>query len=392
MKEVILIKEGEIFLKGLNKKTFEAILIRNIKTSLKNLGQFTILKEQSTITIVPEENFNLDLAIKKISRVFGIACFSRALTVKKNFEEIKKSCKEYLKKELEIKKSFKVSAKRSDKSFQLSSPSICEKLGEFLLEEFKNLHVDLKNPEINVSVEIRDSFSYIHHKTIKGAGGVPVKSAGDAMLLLSGGIDSPVAGWMMAKRGLKICATHFISPPYTGERALKKVKDLVLILEEWTGKIPLFIVNTTKLQEEIKKNCPGNLLTIILRRAMLKIAEKISLNQKENNNKNIKALITGESLSQVASQTIAAIDCTNKATSMPILRPLIGMDKDEIVEIAKKINSFKTSILPYEDCCSIFSPKHPKTNPKLYEILNAEKKINLEELIDFSVKNAELKI
>ena len=393
MKEVILIKEGEIFLKGLNKKNFEAILINNIKKALKEIGHFKVLKQQSTITIVPlSEEFSLDIAVKKIAKVFGISSYERALVVEKDFEKIKNACKNYLKDELEIKKSFKVVAKRSDKSFFLSSPSICAKVGEFLLDEFKNLHVDLNNPDVVVNVEVRDIYVYIYGKVEKGAGGVPVNSAGKGMLLLSGGIDSPVAGWMMAKRGLGLKAIHFVSPPYTGERALKKVEDLVLILKEWVGIIPFFIANTTKLQEEIKKNCPKDLLTIILRRCMIKIAQGVIKREEEKGYKPSGSLITGESLSQVASQTLGGICCTNFVSSIPILRPLIGMDKEEIVAIAKRIGSYEISILPYEDCCSIFSPKHPKTNPKLFEVEKAEKNLNLKELIDFVVEETVLKI
>ena len=242
MKEVILIKEGEIFLKGLNKKSFEAILIKNIKTALKPLGPFNISKSQSTMTIFPEENFPISIAVEKIKKIFGISSFSRAIVVEKDWEKIKTTCKEYLKDTLSSIKTFKVTSKRSDKNFFLSSPSICCEMGEFLLDEFKNLKVDLKNPEAIVNIEIRDSYSYIYSKSIEGARGIPVKSAGDAMVLLSGGIDSPVAAWMMAKRGLNLKAIHFISPPYTGSRALKKVFDLILILQEWAGIIPLFIV------------------------------------------------------------------------------------------------------------------------------------------------------
>lgn len=392
MKEAILVKEGEIFLKGLNKKKFESTLIKNIKSAIKDLGEFTILKEQSTITIIPSKDIDLDFVLDKISKVFGISVFSKALIVEKDFEIIKNSCIKYLEKNLKNSKNFKVISKRSDKNFPLSSQSICCEIGEFILSNFKHLSVNLHNPEISIYIEIRDSFSYIYSKPFKGAGGIPVNNKEKALLLLSGGIDSPVAAWMISKRGISLSAVHFISPPYTGARALKKVEDLILILKEWNLKIPLYIVNTTKLQEEIKKNCPQNLLTIVLRRAMIKIAQKIAIEEKEKGNVEIKALVTGESLSQVASQTLSAIACTNSVSSIPILRPLIGMDKEEIVTLAKKIGSFNTSILPYEDCCSVFSPKHPKTNPKLFEIENAEKNLNLEEIIDFCLENKKLKI
>ncbi len=385
-KEVILIKEGELFLKGLNKKNFEAALIKNIKGKLKSLGKFKIVKAQSTIAVIPEENFNFNLAIEKISSIFGIASFSIALAVEKNFEEILRASKEYLKDVLKNHNSFKVVAKRSDKNFEFSSVELCKKLGEFLLNEFENLTVKLNEPEVVVHLEIRDSFAYLYYKKFQGAKGMPVGTAGDAILLLSGGIDSPVAAFMMAKRGLKLRAVHFESPPYTGQRALKKVEDLLLTLEKWTGKIPLHLVNITTLQQEIKKNCPENVLTIILRRSMLKITQNIAENLNKNFNCSIKAIVTGESLAQVASQTLGALSCIEKAASMPILRPLIGMDKDEIVKIAKKIKTYEISILPFEDCCTVFTPKHPKTNPNLEHILKQEENLNLNLLLKEAIK------
>ena len=389
-KEVILIKEGELFLKGLNKKNFEAALIKNIKEKLKSLGEFKIVKAQSTIAVIPEENFNFNLAIEKISSIFGIASFSIALSVEKNFEAILNASKKHLKDVLKNHKSFKVVAKRSDKNFEFSSMELCKKLGEFLLNEFKNLTVKLNEPEVVVYLEIRDSFAYLYYKKIQGAKGMPVGTAGDAILLLSGGIDSPVAAFMMAKRGLKLRAVHFESPPYTGQRALKKVEDLLLTLEKWTGKIPLHIVNITKLQQEIKKNCPENLLTIILRRCMLKITQNIAENLNQNFNCSIKAIVTGESLAQVASQTLGALGCIENAASMPILRPLIGMDKDEIVKIAKKIKTYEISILPFEDCCTVFTPRHPATHPKMEKILEGEAKLDSEELIARALESVEM--
>ncbi len=379
MKEVILIKEGEIFLKGLNKKNFESILIKNISNRLQHLGDFKIKKEQSTITIFPFENFNLNSALDVISTIFGISSFCRCLIVKKDFETIKNATKQHFKQILKEVKTFKVAAKRSDKSFNLTSPLISQKMGEFLLDNFSNLKVDLSNPDFTLNIEIRDQFSYLYYLKQPGAKGMPIGSSGNAMLLLSGGIDSPVAGFMMAKRGLKLSAIHFISPPYTGQRALQKVKDLILRLEKWTGKIDLHIINITKLQEELKKNCPEKFLTIILRRCMIKIAENVAKNNKKSE---IKALITGESLAQVASQTIEALHCTNKASNLPVLRPLIGMDKEEIVSIAKKINTFDISILPYQDCCTVFTPKHPKTRPVFDDIEKIEQKINLSNIIN----------
>jgi thiamine biosynthesis protein ThiI len=379
LKEVILIKEGEIFLKGLNKKFFESILIKNITSKLQHLGGFEIKKEQSTITIFPDKNFDLDLALRKISKVFGISSFCRCFIVKKDFEEIKSAVIEHFSNILKEAKSFKVTAKRSDKSFKLTSPLIAQKMGEFLLNQFPNLKVDLFKPDFNLNIEVRDEFAYLYHFKQPAAKGMPVGCSGSAILLLSGGIDSPVAGFMMAKRGLNLFVVHFISPPYTGERALQKVKDLILKLEKWTNKIPLYVVNITKLQEDLKKNCPEKLLTILLRRCMIKIAENIG---KNHITAKIEALITGESLAQVASQTISALHCTNCASSFPILRPLIGMDKEEIVSIAKKIGTFEISTLPYEDCCTVFTPKHPKTNPSFNEIENIEHRFKINDMLD----------
>ena len=270
----------------------------------------------------------------------------------------------------------------------MSSPKICYKIGEFLLEEFKNLKVELNKPEIVVNIEVRDDYVYIYSLKHDGAKGFPVGSNGEAMLLLSGGIDSPVAGWMMNKRGLKLKAIHFISPPYTASLALKKVHDVISKLEQWGDTIPLYVANITKLQEEIKKNCPENILTIILRRAMIRIAQKLALKESLNDSKST-ALITGESVAQVASQTLAAINCTDSVSKIPILRPLIGLDKEEIVKIAKKINTFNISILPYEDCCTVFTPKHPKTNPKIFEIEKAEQNLDLNCFITAIVNNIE---
>ncbi len=385
LKEVILIKEGELFLKGLNKKNFEAILIKNIKKKLEDCGKFKVYKEQSTISIFPIQNFNFVLALEKIKKIFGIASFAKAAVAEKNLKSVKITAKQYLNLTLKNCKNFKVSAKRSDKKFVVSSMEICRIMGEYLLNEFKNLSVNLHNPEVVVNIEARTDYVYIYAKKQEGAKGFPVGSSGEALLLLSGGIDSPVAGWMMNKRGLNLKAIHFISPPYTGSRALQKVYDLIKILQQWGNEIELYVANITAVQEEIKKNCPENILTIILRRAMIKIAQQVATDASTKEKNCIQALITGESLAQVASQTLAAINCTNSACNLPILRPLIGFDKEEIIKIAKKIETFNISTLPYEDCCTVFSPKHPKTNPKLFEIELFEKKLNLKQLFSHSV-------
>lgn len=393
MKKVILLKEGEIFLKGLNKSHFENILIKNIKNNLKT-ANFNIKKSQSTILIEPNSDYDLQIIEKNISKIFGISKFCIAATCEKNLEEIKRTILEFFGEKLKNCKSFKISSKRSDKKFELNSQQLNEQLGYFIIKSFPKIKVDLSdNCELTIWVEIRSFGAYIYSKNFEGACGVPVGCSGQAMLLISGGIDSPVAGWLMAKRGLKLCAVHFFSPPYTSARSLDKVEKLLKILSIWTGKIETFFVNFTKIQETINKSCDNKLNTIINRRIMNKIAQKISQNQNSCSNSDIKALINGESLAQVASQTLEAIICTKQAISMPILQPLIGLDKTKIVDLAKKIGTFETSILPYADCCTVFVPPHPKTKPKIDEVLNNEEKIaDLNELVEDAANQAIFKI
>lgn len=381
MKEIILAKMGEIVLKGLNRKTFEDVLIKNVKNSLKRLGKVKVRSTQSILEISFEDKVDMDKALGYVSKIFGIASYSRACLAEKNIENIEKTACEYLNDELRNISSFKVEAKRSDKKFGLKSPEICAQVGGFLLSKFKNLHVDVHNPDVTVIVEIRDKFANIHIDDKKGAGGIPVSAAGKAAVLMSGGIDSPVAAFMMAKRGLSLTAIHFASPPYTSRQSEEKVFDLVNQVSLYCGHIKTIVVPFTKIQEEIKKNCKEELFTIIMRRMMMRLAEKIS--EKED----LKAIITGESLGQVASQTLPAIACTDQATNLPVLRPLIGMDKDEIVTISRKIETFDISILPYEDCCTVFTPKHPRTKPVLKFVEQEEKKLNLNQLIDQAMDN-----
>ena len=383
MKEVILLKNGEIALKGLNRHAFEDRLIKNARRKLMPVGSFHFRKAQSTIYVEPdEEGYDLDEAVDRLQKVFGIAALTRACVIDKDFELIKKTA-EYLKDELENAATFKVEAKRSDKSFPLKSPEICAGVGEYLLEQFPHLEVDVHNPDIVVMVEVRDYAAYVHGSQIKGAGGIPVGTGGKAMLLISGGIDSPVAGYMMAKRGLEISAIHFVSPPYTSERAKQKVIDLAHKMCSYCGRIKMYIVPFTEIQEAIRDQCPEDLFTIIMRRYMMKIACRVA---RQNE---CEALVTGESVGQVASQTIQAIACTDEACDMPVLRPVIGMDKDEIVIISRKIDTFETSILPYEDCCTVFTPKHPRTKPQLKFVKFAEDEMNAEELINRAIENIE---
>lgn len=386
MKEVILIKNGELALKGLNRSTFEDILVKNIRRRLKSAGDFDYIKSQSTIIIEPkDENCDFEAALEAVSRIFGIAGFSRAAAVEKDFDKVIEISGAYLEGALKNAKTFKVEAKRSDKKFPLTSPEISREMGGHLLSVYPHLKVDVHNPEVTVMVEVRDKYIFLHGTQIKGAGGMPVGTGGKAGILISGGIDSPVAAWMMAKRGIELTAIHFASPPYTSKRAEMKVVTLLEKVAKYSGRMTMFTVPFTEIQEQIKDNCPEELFTLIMRRAMMKAAEKIA--RKEN----CQALITGESVGQVASQTIYALACTDNAANMPVFRPLIGMDKDEIIEISRKIDTFETSILPYEDCCTVFTPKHPKTRPNLGDIEKAEQLIPLEELVEKAVNGAQIR-
>lgn len=386
MKEIVLVKYGEMVLKGLNKRTFEDMLTKNIKRRLKSLGRFQLTSAQSTTYITPlDEDIDLGEVVERVGKIFGISALCRACVCEKDFEDIKVKAVEYLDEVLSCAKTFKVNAKRSDKAFPMKSPEICAELGGILLEKFPNLEVDVKNPEVTVTVEVRDTNAYVHAENIKGAGGLPVGSSGKALLLLSGGIDSPVAGYMMAKRGVNISAIHYVSPPYTSDRALLKVETLCQKLTDYCGGTAFFCVPFTEIQEAIKDNCPEEYFTIIMRRIMMEIAQRIA--EKEN----CLALITGESVGQVASQTMAAMTCTDAVCRIPVFRPCVGMDKTEIIEIARKIDTFETSIEPYEDCCTVFTPRHPKVKPKLADIEKAQNSFDFEPLIVKAVEGTEMK-
>lgn len=379
MKEVILIKNGELALKGLNRRTFEDIMIKNMRRKLSDLGAFTFTPSQSTIKVEGEDGVDLEEAVDRLSRVFGIAGFSRALKLEKDFELVLQETGKYLEDQLLCASTFKVCAKRSDKKFPYDSPKICLLLGERLLDEYPHLTVDVHNPEITVTVEVRDNDIFVHANQLKGAGGMPVGSAGRAALMVSGGIDSPVAGWMMAKRGIELTAIHFASPPYTSERAEQKVHDLLRKVARYSGRIELSVVPFTEFQEAIRDKCPEDLFTIIMRRMMVLCAQQIA------SHTGCGALITGESLGQVASQTLGAIACTDEAATMPVFRPLIGMDKDEIISISRKIDTFEISILPFEDCCTVFTPRHPRTRPKLPDVIEAESRLDVDALVERAV-------
>ena len=382
MKEIILIKNGELALKGLNRSTFEDILIKNIRRRLKPLGDFEYRKEQSTVSVVPvDDSVDMDEVNERIARVFGIACYSRALQVEKNMEEILKYAPEYLAEQLKNAKTFKVEGKRSDKKFPLTSPQMSAEVGGAVLEKFPHLKVDVKNPDVLITIEIRDKYAFIRGNQTKGAGGMPTGTAGKSAILISGGIDSPVAAYMMAKRGLTLTAIHFASPPYTSPQSEEKVHELLRQVSKFSGNITLFTVGFTEIQEQIRDNCPEDLFTLVMRRFMMRIAEKIA--EKED----CKALITGESLGQVASQTLPALACTDAVVSMPVFRPLIGLDKDEIIAVSRKINTFDISIQPFEDCCTVFTPKHPKTKPQISILENAEMALDVDGLIEKALGN-----
>ena len=375
MREILLLKLGEIVLKGLNRRTFEERLMLNVRAALKCAGDFTMQKGQSTLLITPEENFDMGVAVEAAKKVFGVASVVVAMPCEKTFESVCETAVSYLEKELKSAKTFKCEAKRADKKFPMKSPELCAELGGYILDRFPHLSVDVHNPDVTVTAEIRDFAAYVHGGRIKGAGGMPVGSNGKATMLLSGGIDSPVAGYMVAKRGVCLEAVHFFSPPYTSERAKEKVIELAKILAQYTGPIRLHIVPFTEPQLAIYEKCPEDLLTIIMRRIMMMVTEAIAKRNKS------AALVTGESIGQVASQTLESLGVTDCATTFPVMRPLIGMDKEEIVEIARKIRTFKTSVLPYEDCCTVFVPKHPKIKPVLSHVLQAESVLDIDSII-----------
>ena len=383
MKEIILIKDGEIVLKGLNRRQFEDVLKKNIRIALHELGKFEIISAQSTITVKPlSEDIDLNEACDRVGRVFGIVSYSRAaLCEEKSMESVLATAPVYLEKQLRKAKTFKVEAKRSDKKFPLKSPEISRELGGVLLSKFPHLRVDVHHPDVTVTVEIRDYAANVRADAIRGAGGIPVGTGGKAAVLISGGIDSPVAAYMMAKRGLKLTAIHFASPPYTSQRAEEKVVRLLQKVSRYATPMTMVTVPFTEIQEKLRDDCPEELFTIIMRRLMMQMAERIA---KDNG---CAALITGESLGQVASQTIGALGCTDEATDMVVFRPLIGMDKQEIIDISYKIDTYETSIEPYEDCCTVFTPKHPRTKPILKFVKAAQEQAGFEPLIEKALQN-----
>lgn len=384
MREVILCKYGEIVLKGLNKSYFESLLTAQIKRRLKELGTCDISTCQSVLYIEPRsDDFDFEEALRRVNTVFGISAVIRAAACEKDMEEIKKTAAEYLPRYIKGTETFKVTGKRSDKRFQFTSPEISAEVGGAILEKVPGLKVDLYSPQRIFHVEVRENAAYLHAEGTRGAGGIPCGSAGRALLLLSGGIDSPVAGYMMAKRGAVIDALHFESFPYTSERAKEKVVSLAHILAEYTGKLNMHVISLTRIQEQMRRSVEEEYFTLLLRRSMMRLAERCARKYY------CEAIVTGESLGQVASQTMQALGVTDRVVDMPVFRPCIGMDKEEIIAIARKINTFETSILPYEDCCTVFTPKHPKTRPSLDRVEEQEKRMDFSSLEDEAFANTE---
>jgi len=385
MEPVLVVRYAEIHLKGLNRPFFERSLVRRIELALRPLDA-DVVREQGRIFVYGVPQDQLSAAADKLSRVFGIHSVSPAVSSEKNWEDIVEAA--YALVETRIAgvehMTFKVTSRRSDKRFPMRSEEICRTLGGLLLEKFPQLSVDVHQPDMYVGVEIRQSRAFVYADEIAGVGGMPVGCNGHAMLLISGGIDSPVAGYMIAKRGVRISAVHFYSYPYTSERARDKVIELTRILTGYTGAITLYLVPFTEIQLAIYEKCPQSETTVLMRRLMMQIAEKIAVGC------GAQALITGESIGQVASQTIESLTVTNDAVTLPVFRPLIGFDKEEIIDRAKQIGSFDTSILPFEDCCTVFVPQHPVTKPKLPDIVRSEALVDFSPMVEKAIENADV--
>ena len=377
IKEILLCKYGEIVLKGANRRSFEDQLAKELRIRASRHGHFEINRAQSTVFIEPkDESADLESMFDAARKVFGIVAVGRAAVAEKSMESIEAVTREYIPSFLRDKKTFKVEAKRSDKAFALGSPEISREIGGVILSCCPWMRVDVHEPEVTVRVEVREHSAYIHAGQFKGAGGLPVGTNGKGMLLLSGGIDSPVAGFMMAKRGVRLDAIHFESFPYTSERAREKVLELAKIVAQYSGPINVHIISLTHIQEELVRACEEDYFTLLLRRYMMALADRLAKDE------DCQALITGESLGQVASQTIQAIGVTDPMTTLPVFRPCIGMDKEEIITISRKIGAFETSIQPYEDCCTVFTPRHPRTKPVLEKVVAQEEKLDFNALVE----------
>ncbi len=374
--EMLLLKLGEVVLKGLNRRSFEDKLVSNVRRRLKSCGSFQVYIRQSTIYVEPTtENCDMEAAYAAARQVFGVVSVARAVPCEKTMEAIVETAKTYLAGAFATAKSFKVESKRADKNFPMNSIQISQAVGGDLAELFPGVAVDVHHPDLTVYVEIREKYAYVHAPSLPGAGGLPVGMGGHAVSLLSGGLDSPVSSWMMARRGVELEMVHFVSPPYTSQQAQDKVLELAHLLTAYCGRMIVHIVPFTEIQEEIRRNCPEEYFTLIMRRFMMRLSEAVGKKA------GAKALITGESLGQVASQTMMALGVTEDVTTMPVLRPLIGMDKVEIIRIAREIGTYETSILPYEDCCTVFTPRHPATRPNLEDVRKAESALDVDALV-----------
>ena len=384
MKEIFLLKLGEIVLKGANKRQFEDKLRQNVRRRMKPYGNFDVYIMQSTVYVEPmDEEADVDGAWEACRCIFGLVSLCRSRACEKNMESIYQAIEEYLGDDLDCAASFKVESKRSDKAFPLTSIAISQEIGGRLAEAHPTCMVDVHKPEYTVYVEVRDLAAYVHGPAVPGAGGLPTGVGGRAMCLLSGGIDSPVAAYMIAKRGVEIETVHFFSYPYTSQLAKDKVLELARLVTKYCGRMTVNVVGFTKIQEAIRDNCPEEYFTLIMRRFMMEISQRIAKDD------GCGALITGENLGQVASQTMQAMTVTGAVVDIPIFMPLIGMDKEEIITIARKIGTLETSILPYEDCCTVFTPKHPKTKPTLGQLIHAEKNLDRAALIQEALANVE---
>ncbi len=384
MKEIFLMKLGEIVLKGANKRQFEARLRQNVRRRMRNFGNFDVYIMQSTVYVEPMDDMaDVDGAWEALHSIFGVVSLCRCRPCEKNLDAIYDAIVNYLGDDLDCAKSFKVESKRSDKAFPLTSIGISQEIGGRLAESYPHVEVDVHKPDYTVYVEVRDLAAYVHGPAEPGAGGLPTGVGGRAMCLLSGGIDSPVSSYMIAKRGVEIESVHFFSYPYTSQLAKDKVIELARLVTKYSGRMTLNIVSFTEIQEAIRDNCPEEFFTLIMRRFMMEISMRIAKQH------GCGALVTGENLGQVASQTMEAMAVTGAVVDIPVFMPLVGMDKEDIVTIARKIGTLETSILPYEDCCTVFTPKHPKTKPTLGQVLHAEKGLDREALILRALENTE---
>ena len=384
MNEIILLKLGEVVLKGLNRHTFEDKLMSNIRRRLQHCGKFHVYSKQSTIYVEPQEDTcDMDAAYAACKQIFGVISVTRAKPCEKDKDAILACAKAYLDEQLRGAKSFKVETKRSDKKFPMNSMEISQYVGGLLHDAYPHLIVDVHDPELCVHVEVREKAAYVHGPAEPGAGGLPIGMGGKAVSLLSGGIDSPVSSFMIAKRGVQLEMVHFFSPPYTSQQAKEKVLELARQLTCWCGRMTVHVVPFTEIQEEIRRCCPEDHFTLIMRRFMMRLAVAVAKRT------GCKALVTGECLGQVASQTMDALAVSDDACELPVLRPVIGMDKEEIIRTSRRIGTFDTSILPYEDCCTVFTPRHPRTHPKLEEVREYEAALDVEGLMERALQAVE---